>query len=559
MHERDQGNMSKTVGNLKLSVTALIIINLSLISCSPVNQDGPVISGSKICWIDWMILLLYGVLLVAIGWYYSSRQKNKEDYYLGGRSASPLLTGISLYVSFFSAITYLAIPGEVIKYGPLYALAAIVGAPVIYLIASYFLIPFFMNLPIISAYEILKKPLGEGIRKTGSFIFIVTRFLWMALLIFLASKAMVVMMGWDESATLIVILILGVITIFYTALGGLKAVLLTDVIQFFILLLGALVTITIVAIDFGGFFALIPSPGTTHWEKIDFISFDPYVRLTIFFAFINNLSWWLCTTGSDQMAIQRFISTKDLKSARRTFAYTQSGLVVITVLLMFVGFSVMRFYNAYPDLLPTSNGVSVEADFLFPHFIANQFPKGMSGLVIAALFSASMSSLSSGVNSVSSIIIADILPGAIKRHKNLDSIRNIRFISGLIGVVVILLSLVIKAVPGNIIEVTTKTNGLFVAPLFSLFFSALFIKNAKPFGVLMGAVYGFMTAFLIGFWDVMTGNPPLSFLWITIMSFLVAVTGSLLFNFIFPSIKGSKSIIWGTILIIPWILLFILI
>ena len=416
-----------------------------------------------------------------------------------------------------------------------------------------------MNLPIISAYEILKKPLGEGIRKTGSFIFIVTRFLWMALLIFLASKAMVVMMGWDESATLIVILILGIITIFYTSMGGLKAVLLTDVIQFFILLLGALLTITIVAMEFGGVFALIPSSETTHWESIDFISFDPYVRLTIFFAFINNLSWWLCTTGSDQMAIQRFISTKDLKSARRTFAYTQSGLVIITVLLMFVGFSVMRFYNAYPDLLPTSNGVSVEADFLFPHFIANQFPKGMSGLVIAALFSASMSSLSSGVNSVSSIIIADILPGAIKRHKNLDSIRNIRIISGFIGVVVILLSLIIKLVPGNIIEVTTKTNGLFVAPLFSLFFSALFIKNAKPFGVLMGAVYGFMTAFLIGFWDVMTGNPPLSFLWITIMSFIVAVAGSLLFNFIFPSIKGRKAVFWGIILTIPWILLFVII
>ena len=515
--------------------------------------------NSNICWIDWLVLILYSILLIGIGWYYSTRQKSKEDYYLGGRSASPFFTGISLYVSFFSAITYLAIPGEVIRYGPLYALATIVGAPVIYLIASYFIIPFFMNLPIISAYEILKKPLGEGIRKTGSFIFIITRFLWMALLIFLASKAMVVMMGWDESIILIIILILGGITIFYTALGGLKAVLLTDVIQFFILLSGAVIPIIMVAAEFGGFFSLIPAPGSTHWDKIDFINFNPYIRLTIFFAFINNLAWWLCTTGSDQMAIQRFMSTKDLKSARRTFAYTQSGLVIITVLLMFVGFSVMRFYNIYPDLMPMVNGKAVEADFLFPHFIASQFPKGMTGLVIAALFSASMSSLSSGVNSVSSIVIADILPEAVKRHKNLDSIKSIRIISGLIGVVVILLSLVIKLVPGNIIEVTTKTNGLFVAPLFSLFFSALFIKNAKPFGVLMGAVYGFMTAFLIGFWDVMTGNPPLSFLWITIMSFIAAVLTSLLFNFIFPSIKGRRSLIWGVILIIPWIVLFLLI
>ncbi len=477
--------MNMMTGKLIRSGTGLVLVVFSLIGCTPADKVSSVVTNSNIGWVDWLILVLYGMLLVGIGWYYSSRQKSKEDYYLGGRSASPLLTGISLYVSFFSAITYLAIPGEVIKYGPLYALAAIAGAPVIYLVASYFLIPFFMNLPILSAYEILRKPLGEGIRKTGSLVFIITRFLWMALLIYLASKAMVVMMGWDESLILIIILILGIVTIFYTSLGGLKAVLVTDVIQFFILLLGALIPIILVSIEFGGLFALIPASGTTHWEKIDFISFDPYVRLTIFFAFINNLSWWLCTTGSDQMAIQRFISTKDLRSARRTFAYTQSGLVVITVLLMFVGFAVMRFYNAYPDLLPVNNGISVEADFLFPHFIASQFPRGMSGLIIAALFSASMSSLSSGVNSVSSIIIADILPGAIKRHKDLDSIRSIRIISGLIGVVVILLSLLIRMVPGNIIEVTTKTNGLFIAPLFSLFFSALFIKNAKPFGVLM--------------------------------------------------------------------------
>jgi SSS family solute:Na+ symporter len=511
---------------------------------------------SHIVWVDWLILFAYGVLLVGIGWFYSYRQKNKEDYFLGGRSTSPFLAGISLYVSFFSAITYLAIPGEVIKYGPLFALAAIAGAPLIYLLASYFLIPFFMNLKITSAYEILEKPLGEGIRRVGSFVFILTRFLWMALLLFLASKAMVVMMGWDEKFILIVILILGLITIFYTSMGGLKAVLMTDVIQFFILLLGAVLTIGIVAFKFGGASTLIPTSWSANWDSIDFISFNPYLRLTVFFAFINNITWWLCTTGSDQMAIQRFLSTKDLKSARKTFLHTQIGLVVITTLLMFVGFSVMGFYNIHPNLLPSGTNISVEADFLFPHFIANQFPPGMSGLVIAALFSASMSSLSSGVNSVGSIVTADIIPVLFKNRKNIDTIRNIRVISVLIGIVAILLSLAIQFVPGNIIEVTAKTNGLFIAPLFNLFINALFIKKAKPFGVLMGSFYGFMTAFLIGFWDVLTGNPPLSFLWIAFLSLIVSVMSSLLFNSVLPSVKGKKALVWGLLLGLPWIVLF---
>ena len=511
---------------------------------------------SHIVWIDWFILFMYGLLLIGIGWYYSYRQKSKDDYYLGSRSTNPFLAGISLYVSFFSAITYLALPGEVIKYGPLFALAAIVGAPIIYILASYFLIPFFMNLKITSAYEILEKPLGKAVRQVGSFVFIITRFLWMALLLFLASKAMVVMMGWDENLILVVILILGAITIFYTSMGGLKAVLLTDVIQFFILLLGAILTIGIVGVKFGGASALIPASWSANWESVDFISFNPYVRLTVFFAFINNITWWLCTSGSDQMAIQRFLSTKDLKAARKTFFHTQFGLVVITVLLMFVGFAVMGFYNLHPNLLPSGANISVEADFLFPHFIANQFPPGMSGLVIAALFSASMSSLSSGVNSVGSIITTDIFPALFKNYKNMDSIRNIRIISIFIGIVAILLSLAIQFVPGNIIEVTAKTNGLFIAPLFNLFINALFVKKAKPFGVIMGSVYGFMTAFLIGFWDVLTGGPPLSFLWIAFLSLIVSVISSLLFNFIFPSVRGKKATVLGVMLLVPWIVLF---
>ena len=511
---------------------------------------------SSIVWVDWFILIIYGLLLIGIGWYYSYRQKSKEDYYLGSRSINPFLAGISLYVSFFSAITYLAIPGEVIKYGPVFALAAIAGAPIIYFLASYFLIPFFMNLKITSAYEILEKPLGKGVRQVGSFVFIITRFLWMGLLLFLASKAMVVMMGWSENLILVIILILGAITIFYTALGGLKAVLMTDVIQFFILLLGAVLTIGIVGFKFGGVSTIIPASWSGNWKSVDFVSFNPYIRLTIFFAFINNITWWICTSGSDQMAIQRFLSTKDLKAARKTFFHTQLGLVIITTLLMFVGFSVMGFYNIHPNLLPTGTNISIEADFLFPHFIANQFPPGMSGLVIAALFSASMSSLSSGVNSVGSIITTDVVPALFKNSRNFDSIRNMRVISVLIGIVAILLSMVIQFVPGNIIEVTAKTNGLFIAPLFNLFINALFVKKAKPFGVIMGSVYGFMTAFLIGFWDVLTGGPSLSFLWIAISSLIVSVLSSLLFNFIFPSVREKKAIVWGIILVVPWIILF---
>ena len=144
--------------NLSVCFDLLASIKLQCIADIIIVQK---VLHSHISVLDWSILFLYAMLLLGIGWYYSSRQKSKEDYYLGGRSVHPILSGISLYVSFFSAISYLAIAGEVIQYGPVFALAAVVGAPIIYFIASYFIIPFFMNLKIISAYEILERPLGE--------------------------------------------------------------------------------------------------------------------------------------------------------------------------------------------------------------------------------------------------------------------------------------------------------------------------------------------------------------------------------------------------------------
>src|SRR5690606_6008755 len=350
--------------------------------------------------------------------------------------------------------------------------------------------------------------------------------------------------------------ILGIITIVYTTVGGLKAVLITDVIQFVILSIGAIVTIVMVASQFEGFNDLIPTSWNPNWQKIEMFNFSPYVRLTIFFAFINTITWWVCTTGSDQMAIQRFLSTKNLKAARQTFAVTQGGMICMTMMLMFVGFSIVKFYGSKPNLLPTGIDLQVDADFLFPHFIANQFPMGMSGLIIAALFSASMSSLSSGINSASSVLMTDIMDSRLGMFKN--EMTGIKLSSAALGIIVMLLSLLIPLIPGNVIEVTAKTNGLFIAPLFNLFFMALFLKNPKPFGVVMGSVYGFLTGFTIAFWDVLTDNPSWSFLWIAISSLLVSIISSLLFNAIFPRMKNVRSWIFGLILLIPWVVFFIL-
>ena len=510
-------------------------------------------------WPDWAVIVIYVIVMLGIGWYFFKRQKTSEEYLVGGRRINSFVSGISLFASFFSTISFLALAGEVIKHGPLIIIVMIVSFPVIYVITGYFFIPLFMKLPITSAYQILEKPLGHGVRMAGSIIFLLTRFVWMALLIYLTSKALVVMFSWDNRFILYISLATGIITIIYSTMGGLRAVVTTDVIQFFILLFGAVVTVMLVTLNMRGVGGWIPTEWASNWDKIVIFSWSPYIRLTIVFTFFHTIAWWVCTAGSDQMAIQRFIATRDVKAARRTFLTTQIAEKVLFFILMCVGFSLLGFYRTNPYLIPDGKDLITDADFLFPHFIANHLPIGFAGIVIAALFSAAMSSLSSGINSTSAVITTDIIPWLRKKRQSIGNLKLAKWCSFLVGMLVVSVSSTMEHVPGNITEVTAKTNGLFVAPLFNLFFMAMFVRFATPFGTIMGSVYGVATAAIIAFWDVLTGQPGVTFLWIGPASLAISIGASMLFSLIPTKGKGWKVIfVWSIILILPIILVFLL-
>lgn len=228
---------------------------------------------------DWTVIVAYGVGLLAVGWYYARRTRTTEDYLLGGRSMRAGSVGLSLFATLLSTITYLAIPGEMIKHGPviLWSIAAI---PIAYVVVGYLLIPPFMKLKVTSAYEILEVRLGVRIRLLGSVIFLMTRLLWMALIIYLTSDKIVVpIFGWSEniiiplfgestwelSPTTCVAVIIGLVTVVYTSMGGLRAVVFTDVVQSFILLGGAILAITVITVKMGGF-SWWPTEWATNWS-----------------------------------------------------------------------------------------------------------------------------------------------------------------------------------------------------------------------------------------------------------------------------------------------------
>ncbi len=469
--------------------------------------------------------------MLLIGWYFSRRTKTTEDYLLGGRKMKPWTVGLSLFATLLSAISYLAVPGEMIQHGPVF-LCIILGYPIAAIFVCYGLIPVFMKLRVTSAYEILENRLGLTVRMIGSAIFLLTRITWMALIIFLsAQKVIVPIMGWPEWSVPYVCAALGLFTVVYTSMGGIQAVVITDVIQTIILFTGALLAIIVITIKTGGVGAWWPTEWAPHWDKQPVFSLDPHVRATVVGAIVFQLCWWVCTAGSDQMAIQRYLATKDTKAARRVFVIGLLTDGTVTVVLGILGFALLGFFMANQQLVPANINMQTDGDKLFPHFIVSVLPVGISGLIISALLAASMSSLSSGVNSACTVITVDFMD-RFKKTKDAEAkhVTKAKFIAFAVGVVVVMVSVLMGKVSGNILEVTNKTNGLFVAPLFGLFFMALFVPFATSFGTIWGAVYGFLTAFVIAYWDLLTGEPGLSWQWIIPGSLAVGLLTSILFS-----------------------------
>ena len=431
------------------------------------------------------MVLVYFIGMLAMGFYIGRKQKNVEDYFVAGRSMPWFVVGISIIASLLSTISYLSVPGEMIKNG-VGVLAGLLCAPFVFLVVGYLLIPFFMRLRMISAYEFLEDRFDLPTRLFGTTLFILIRLSWMSMIVFTAARAM-------EEITNIefehLVMGLGIIAIVYTTLGGIRAVIWTDLIQFVILFGGAIYTICHIAIDTG------TGPGIW-WEHATTIkrtpqpiwSWDPYVRVTLIGVIINSFFWWVCTAGSDQVAIQRFLSTKSTAAARRSFGTNLCAQVVLMFCLGLCGIALFSYWHVHQ--LP-----AIDPDSAFPTFIAEHIPKGVAGLIVAALLSAAMSSLDSGMNSTSTVVTVDFVRRL--RNKALSPSRELllaRFITVLVGIVAVALCIALKNIPadrrGNITDMTSQISSYLVGGLGGLFLIAVLLPRCRGTVVIFSSVVG---------------------------------------------------------------------
>ena len=505
---------------------------------------------------DWAVIGVYALGMLSVGWYFSRRTKTGEDYLLGGRQMRPLTVGVSLFASLISTISYLALPGEMIKNGPM-IVSVVLAYPLIGVVVGWLMIPFIMKLRVTSAYEILELRLGPAVRTLGSVLFLSLRLMWMSVIIYATtSKVLVPLLGLDPRATPLVCGALMLVTVVYTAMGGLRAVVITDVIQSVILFGAAIVTVATISVAMGGVGAWWPAQWPAHWQEPVY-GYDPTARVTMFGFVLATFTWYVCTSASDQIAIQRYLATRDARAARTVLFISLVADVLVTLLLAMVGLALLAYFQTFPHLIADAQTVLSDGDKLFPQFIVIGLPVGLSGLVVAGLLACAMSALSAGINSTCSVITVDVLdrfrawrngsvgqafqpdcnpaggrPESLTHNREsrpreaegeTGRVKTLKYVSVFVGVVVVCLSLFVNLVQGNLLEVCYKVVNLLVAPLAGLFFLAMFVRWATGFGALVGAAFGLTTVIAVSYWKEITGIQGISFLWAMPLSLVVEV------------------------------------
>lgn len=485
--------------------------------------------------VDYLVIAAYAVAMLAVGSYYSRRTQTADDYLLGGRRMSPLMIGLSLFATLTSTLSYLAYPGEIIGKGPM-ILAQLAAYPLIFVVVGWGLIPYIMRQQdVTSGYQLLEARLGVTGRMLGAGIFIALRILWMASIFHATSDTVIApLLGAEPRWVPWISLAIAAVTLIYTAEGGLRAVVVTDAMQSIIMFLGALAALAAITVELGSVAAWWPTAWAPHWQTPVF-GFDPTQRVTFMGAALNMFVWMVCTAGSDQMAIQRYLSTRDAKTARRSFGIQLLTDVSSSAVLTLLGLAVLGYFTLRPTELPAGWTLAGNADDLMPHFIVVGLPAGLTGLVIAALLSAAMSSLSSGMNSSSAVITTDFI--ARFRRAPLtqaEEVKLARVTSVIVGATAFSVSLIVPHLAENLLDLCIKVVNLFTSPLFALFFLALFVRWATPLGGVAAAVVGSGVAIGMAFFGLF----GLSMMWINPVS-LVAAVGAGMVASLIP--VGSRS------------------
>lgn len=481
-------------------------------------------------YVDYIIIVVYLVGFLGIG-YFFKENKSSGDYFLGGRSMGWLPLSLSTMATQLSAISFISAPAFVgLKAGGgLQWLTYEFGVPLAMAFLMVSLMPTLYKSGIVSVYEYLEKRFDASSRLLISFVFQISRSVATGVMVYTMALILQATVGVDFWIS---IMIIGVITLVYSYQGGMKAVIWGDVIQMIILFLGIIICLIYGLSELGGFenFLTKVDPDRIHavdFDKWGFNNQDGSDEFGFWPMVIGGFFLYASYYGTDQTQSQRLLSSKGIPTIKKlllanglfrfplTFTYCIMGLVLGTLFLQDTSFQEML------DSVYATNIDSLEGkreDLMVPVFILKYLPNGVIGILIVAIMSAAMSSLSSTVNSLSAVTMEDF----VKRFKPNMSMKgyvlNSRLFSLFWGVVCLFFAFFAGNIEGTVIEVINKVSSVFYGPILAAFALAILTKKTHALGANIGIVFG--VAFNIYLWLYV---PEIFWFWWNAIGCLVTV------------------------------------
>lgn len=432
--------------------------------------------------IDWALILFYLGFTAVIGYYYYRKDKESKDnadFFLGGRNIPWWAAGVSLYATGTSAISYIATPAKSFATNWLYLANNVVGMVGIIFVAVW-IVPLIRRLSLMSVYHYLEMRFHPHIRVLASALAIVLQLGGrMSIVLFLPSLAMSAVTGINVTSA---ILVMGIVTILYTALGGMKAVIWTDVIQVVVMLGGAFVAFGFIVMNVEGGLGEMFRVAVADEKMRTFDWSFNITQATVWgFLMLNILG--VLVYPQDQVMMQRVLSTKSDKAAGKS-VLTLAAIVIPGNLAFFgIGTALYVYYKQHPSHL----NPMLSIDSTFPQFIAAELPAGITGLIIAGIFAASMSTISSCINSVATLVSVDFYERYSKKPSQKQSLKIAEIatvLGGLIGIGTALL--LAKADIQSALDTSFALAGLLGGGFAGCYALGIFTRRANWQGTMIG-------------------------------------------------------------------------
>jgi SSS family transporter len=432
--------------------------------------------------LDWVVIVVYLVSMLGIGLYFYLKEKRQStsEFFVGGRSIPFWAAGISLYAANTSSISYIAIPAKAFETNWQYMtnnLIAVVGL----MFVAVWIVPLLRRLDLMSVFSYLETRFHPAIRMMASGLFMLTQLgSRMSVILYLPSLAIATITGIPVTWS---ILMMGLFTICYTALGGMKAVVWTDIVQLVVKMGGALFAIGFIvwSLD-GGWAEFVRTAAAEDKTRVFDFSFD-LGKATVWGFIFLVLFDVVLTFPKDQVLMQRTLSTPNAKEAGRSIWAFAAIMIPGGIVFYGIGTALFVFYKAHPERM----NPLLSIDATFPLFIAAELPTGLTGLIIAGIFAAAMATLSSIMNSVSTLASVDFYEKLVKHP---DPARSVRFAewmtvaAGLLGIAFALL--LSRYDIHSLFDVSIELAGLLGGGFAGAYTLGMFTRRANSPGVAIG-------------------------------------------------------------------------